>query len=197
MQVRKANLNDIFEIVLIHEERFPGFFLSTLGKQFLTVFYTSFLNNPGVLLVLEDEGKIKGFAAGSRKNRGFYKKLLGNNLLKFIKSGLRILVSRPKALLRLASNAGKSEKNDFVFAELLSIATLKNKKGYGRILLAEFEHEIIKENKENLPLSLTTDYEENKKVIEFYKESGYKVHQVFESYKKRKMYRFIKHIEKK
>lgn len=193
MRVRKADPKDINRIVFIHEDRFKGFFLSTLGTQFLKVFYGGFLKNPGVLLVIEDEGDIKGFAAGSRDNRGFYKKLLLNNFLNFLMSGLRILFLRPKALLRIASNAGKSEKNDLVFAELLSVATVKNKNGYGRILLAEFEKEIGKENLENLPLSLTTDYDKNNKAVEFYKENGYEVHQVFESYQNRKMYRFIKH----
>lgn len=196
VSVRKAKTYDIDCIVEIHLERFRGFFLSNLGVYFLKVFYTGFLKNPGVLLVLEDEGQIKGFAAGSRDNRGFYKKLLTNNLLKFTISGFRILILKPQALFRIASNAGRSEKSDLIFAELLSIATLKNKKGYGKILLKEFEQEILKENTENLPLSLTTDYDENTKAIEFYKESGYEVYQIFESYQNRKMYRFIKHIER-
>lgn len=197
INVRLAKAGDIKSVVEIHLERFSGFFLSDLGVYFLKVFYTAFLKNPGVLLVLEEEGEIKGFAAGSRDNRGFYKKLLKNNLLQFMISGFRILITKPKALLRIASNAGKSEKSDLIFAELLSIATLKNKKGYGKILLKKFEDEITKENLENLPLSLTTDYEKNTKAIEFYKESGYEVDQVFESYQNRKMYRFIKHIERK
>lgn len=192
MKVRKANLKDIPQVVAIHEERFSGFFLSSLGKPFLKVFYTAFLKNPAVLLILEDEGELKGFAAGSRDNRGFFKKLLKNNIFQFGLSGLQILFSRPLALKRMAANAGKSEKSDLVFAELLSIATIKNKKGYGKILLGEFEKEISSQNIENLPISLTTDYDENIKVIDFYKNSGYDVYQIFESYQNRKMYRFIK-----
>lgn len=195
INTRKATNKDINSIVEIHLERFSGFFLTNLGKGFLKTFYTGFLKNPGVLLVIEEDNVVKGFAAGSRDNRGFYKKLLTNNLFQFAMSGLKILVVKPKALLRIASNAGRLEKNDLVFAELLSIATIKNKNGYGKILLAEFEKEIAKENIENLPLSLTTDYDENKKVIDFYKQSGYEVQQVFESYQNRKMYRFIKKLK--
>ena len=173
-------------------ERFSSFFLTTLGKSFLKVFYRAFLKNPGVLLVLEDEGSVKGFAAGSRDNRSFFKKLLKNNLFEFGMSGVRIFFTNPAALKRMATNAGKSEKNNLIFAELLSIATLKNKKGYGKILLDEFEKEIAKENKENLPISLTTDFDENDKAVQFYKDCGYKVKEIFESYQGRKMYRFIK-----
>lgn len=194
MIIRRANINDISKIVEIHLERFSSFFLSTLGASFLKTFYIAFLKNPSVLLVLEDEGTVKGFVAGNYKSKGFFKKLLLNNILGFISSGLKILFINPIALKRMASNVGKSEKNNFVFAELLSIATLKNKKGYGKILLQEFEKEIAKENKENQLVSLTTDFDNNDKAVNFYKDCGYEVHEIFESYQGRKMYRFIKKL---
>ena len=194
MKVRKATKKDINFIVDIHMERFSNFFLTSLGVSFLNVFYKAFLKNPGILLVLEDEGKIRGFAAGSRDNRGFFKKLLKNNLLGFLISGARILVTNPLALKRIAVNAGKAKKNNLIFAELLSIATFKNKKGYGKILLNEFEKEVARKNYDNLPVSLTTDYANNDKAVQFYRDCGYEIHEVFESYPHRKMYRFIKHL---
>jgi ribosomal protein S18 acetylase RimI-like enzyme len=194
MNIRKANKKDIKSIVEIHMARFSSFFLTSLGKNFLKTFYKAFLKNPGVLLVLIDEGEIKGFAAGSRDNRGFFKKLLLNNISEFVFSGIQILITKPSALKRIALNASKSEKNNLIFAELLSIATLSNKKGYGKILLLEFEKEITRENIENLPISLTTDYHDNDKAVQFYKDCGYEVQEVFESYQHRKMYRFLKKI---
>ena len=194
MKVRKATDKDIGTVVEIHTERFSSFFLTSLGRSFLKVFYHAFLNNPGILLVLEDEGQIRGFAAGSRDNRGFFKKLLKNNLIGFLISGARIFVTNPIALKRIALNAGKAEKNNLIFAELLSIATLKNKKGYGKILLNEFEKEVARENTANLPVSLTTDYANNDKAVQFYRDCGYEIQEVFESYQHRKMYRFIKHL---
>lgn len=194
MKIRKATTKDISTIVEIHMERFSSFFLTSLGATFLRVFYTAFIKNPGVLIVLEDDGLIKGFAAGSRDNRSFFKKILKNNFFGFAKAGLIIFVSKPLALKRLAVNAGKSEKNNLIFAELLSIATLKNKKKYGKVLLDEFEKEIEKQNKENLPISLTTDLEDNQKTIQFYQDCGYHIHEVFESYQDRRMCRFIKNI---
>ena len=194
MKVRKATKKDINFIVDIHMERFSNFFLTSLGVSFLNVFYKAFLKNPGILLVLEDEGKIRGFVAGSRDNRGFFKKLLKNNLIGFLISGARILITNPLALKRIALNAGKAKKNSLIFAELLSIATLENKKGYGKILLNEFEKEVARENHDNLPVSLTTDYANNDKAVQFYRDCGYEIHEVFESYQHRKMYRFIKHL---
>ncbi|KMQ71139.1 GNAT family N-acetyltransferase [Chryseobacterium koreense] len=192
MNVRVATKKDIDSIVEVHMERFSSFFLTSLGKPFLKAFYKAFLKNPALLLVLEDEGIVKGFAAGSRDSRSFFRKLLKNNLLGFALAGIKILFTNPAALKRMASNAGKSEKNNHIFAELLSIATLRNKKGYGKILLDEFEKEIEKENRENLPISLTTDFDENEKTVQFYRDCGYEVNEIFESYHGRKMYRFIK-----
>jgi ribosomal protein S18 acetylase RimI-like enzyme len=195
MNVRKAQPKDINDVVAIHLQRFSHFFLTTLGASFLAVFYKSFLKVPGILLVLEEEGVIQGFAAGSLSNQGFFKKLLKNNLIGFMGEGIKILVTKPKALLRMASNAGKSEGSGIVFAELLSIATYQNKKGYGKILLDAFEKEVTACNKELLPISLTTDYENNEKAVQFYKDCGYTVCETFESYQNRKMYRFIKNLK--
>lgn len=192
MKVRKANNKDISNIVEIHLQRFSSFFLTSLGKSFLKVFYKAFLKNPGILLVLEDGGQIRGFAAGSRDNRGFFKKLLMNNLFGFAISGVRILITNPLALKRIAQNAGKAEDNKLIFAELLSIATLENKKGYGKILLGEFEKEVARENTANLPVSLTTDYDNNERAVQFYRDNGFEIYEIFESYQKRKMYRFLK-----
>ncbi|MGL6038840.1 GNAT family N-acetyltransferase [Soonwooa sp.] len=192
MNTRLATSKDLYQVVDIHLNRFQSFFLSSLGKTFLVEFYRAFLKKPGLLLVLEDEGKVVGFAAGSYDNTSFFKKLLKNNLFGFAKAGFVILFSNPLALKRLSSNASKSHKEMLSFAELLSIATISNKKGYGKILLSAFE-EILK-NDENfeLPISLTTDVLNNEKVVQFYKDSGYQIHNEFESYNSRKMYRFIK-----
>lgn len=190
--VRRATQKDISKVVKIHIERFSSFFLTTLGEFFLYNFYFAFIKKPGLILVLEDEGEIKGFAAGSINNRGFFKKLILNNVSGFILSGIKILFTNPLALKRIATNANKAEKNNVIFAELLSIATLENKKGYGKTLLNAFENEISFDNQNQLPISLTTDFDNNDKAINFYKDAGYKIFEIFESYENRKMIRFLK-----
>ncbi|GEN76161.1 GNAT family N-acetyltransferase [Chryseobacterium hagamense] len=194
MKIRSAEISDLDAIVDIHYRRFSSFFLTTLGKSFLKAFYQAFLIKPGILLVLLDNNEIKGFAAGSRDNRNFFKKLLQNNPLGFALSGVNIFFTNPKALKRIFTNTKTSQRVSIACAELLSIATLPNKQGYGKALLDYFEKDIILHNKEKLPISLTTDYENNEKAVKFYKDCGYEVFEVFESYQKRKMYRFIKNI---
>lgn len=191
MIIRRANKRDISKIVDIHLNRFANFFLTSLGAFFLKSFYKAFLKSPGILLVLEDDSRIQGFAAGSYINQGFFKKILFNNLFEFFISGIYIFFTNPIALKRIASNVNKSQKNNLIFAELLSIATLKNNKGYGKFLLLEFE-KYIGLNDDKLSISLTTDLEDNEKAIRFYKESGYEIYEIYDSYEKRKMIRFIK-----
>lgn len=192
--VTPAKQEDIQQIVDIHLMRFPHFFLSSLGSEFLKTFYKAFLQKPGILLVLKEAGEIRGFAAGSRDNRGFFKQLLLNNFAGFLFSGVLILLTKPLALKRIVVNIGKKSSRNKFYAELLSIATLRNKKGYGKLLLEEFEKEIAGNNPANLPISLTTDFDDNDKAITFYKNAGYEVSEVFESYARRKMYRFTKRI---
>lgn len=194
MTVRKANPTDITEIVEIHMDRFQNFFLTSLGSSFLRTFYKAFLKSPGILLVLEDEGLVKGFVAGSRDNRGFYKKIVKNNFLGFFLIGIKLFFTKPGSLIRVGYKIIKSEKNSIIFAELLSIASKKNKKGYGKLLLKGFETEVNKINTDLLPIALTTDYDENEKAVQFYKDSEYLVLEVFESFRGRKMYRFIKYF---
>lgn len=191
MRTRPANTSDIDKIVEIHYKRFSSFFLTTLGKDFLKIFYKAFLAPPGILLVIEEEGKIMGFAAGSYSNKGFFKKLLFNNLSGFCKIGIIIILTNFAAFKRLMFNASKSGKNNMIYAELLSIATVKNNKGYGKFLLKFFEKRVTDMNS-NLPISLTTDFENNNKAITFYKDAGYEVFEIFNSYNDRKMIRFIK-----
>lgn len=192
MIVRKAIPEDISTIVDIHLLRFSSFFLTTLGPDFLMTFYKAFLGQPGILLVLEDEGSIRGFAAGSTTNQSFFKKLVLKLPLAFALQGIKLLIAKPAAVKRLFSNVGKAEKTSLIFAELLSIATLKNTGGYGKILLREFEKEVKRLHGKDFPVSLTTDFEDNDKAVDFYKNAGYQVQEKFYGYKGRKMLRFIK-----
>lgn len=194
MEIRKATKKDVKAIVAIHMERFSNFFLTSLGTSFLTEFYKAFLKNKAILLVLEDRSVVRGFAAGSYHNRGFFKQLILSNIFGFSIVGLRILLTKPQALKRMLRKAGHSEKNNLIFAELLSIATLKNNKGYGAALLSAFEQEVKKNNPENGVISLTTDFHDNEKTIQFYFSAGYEVMEIFETYEHRKMYRMVKNI---
>ena len=67
MLIRNANQADIDEIVEVQIAAFPGFFLTKMGKKFLTELYSAFSNQSfGLLRVaLDADNKIIGFAAGT------------------------------------------------------------------------------------------------------------------------------------
>ena len=50
--VRIASADDVADIVRIHREAFPGFFLTSLGPRFLELMYREYMRHPcGIVLV--------------------------------------------------------------------------------------------------------------------------------------------------
>ena len=196
--IRKATRNDIEAIVRVHEAAFPDFFLTKLGTSFLRLYYNSVMNHKdGVLLACKMDGIIIGLCAGTVLSAGFNSKLIKANIIKFGIESMKILFTKPKALIHLIKNMSKEDSSagdDGNYAELLSIAVdpKVQRSGAGKAMLLELE-KLIKE-KGGERLSLTTDYEDNEKAIGFYKSLGYEPWYDFVTYPNRRMYRLIKQL---
>ena len=81
MTIRKVKIEDVNDIVSIHCSAFKGFFLTSLGPQFLKLYYTCFIkSNETITMVAEDEGRILGFSASTRVCKGFNRRLIKSNL---------------------------------------------------------------------------------------------------------------------
>lgn len=191
-----AQASDINKIVEIHMRSFEGFFLTTLGKCFLRLYYDSVRRHPeGILLKCERDGQLIGFCAATIQAAGFNGRLVRGNILKYGMLSLRLLITRPRSLWHLFRNFSKEESNqgDFGdYAELLSIGvdpTIQNS-GAGKQLISTLEHDVRKLG--GTRLSLTTDFVDNEKAISFYKSAGYDVWYDFVAYPSRRMYRLIK-----
>ena len=194
--VRAAQRQDVKVIVQLHIKAFDDFFLSGLGCGFLTVYYKAVLKSrDGLLFVIEDNRKIVGFCAAAKKSQGYNKRLVKDNLFLFGIQGIKLSVTKPKALIRLLKNFEKhdlSQEDKGDYAELYSIAVDPKAQGSGagkrllQLLEAELKECGIKK------LSLTTDCCDNDNVIAFYKSVGYNVMYEFVTYPYRKMYRMIK-----
>lgn len=195
--INKALPEDVDGIVRIHFAAFKDFFLSSLGRRFLKLYYSSFLrSNKGVVFSAKKDGEIVGFSACSYVSRGFNSSLIKSNLLGFGFEAITLLFTNPKAILRLTKNMNKESdvvKDNGEYAELYSIAVSPNcqGEGVGRKLLTITEEEVKEHNKQ---VSLTTDYFNNEKTINFYKALGYKEYYQFVTYPNRKMYRLIKKL---
>ena len=173
--------------------------MSSLGKRFLNAYYNAALNSNETIAVcaVDDDGKIQGFGTGCIQSKGYHKQLILHNIFSFLYQGLIILLTNPKALLRLAMNLDKisNEKDDGNYAELISIGVSHEFKGLGigKALIKIFEEEAKRNGCGKI--SLTTDYYDNDDVVAFYIHSGYNVFYEFTAYPKRRMYKLIKDLE--
>ncbi len=198
MEIIKARKQDIEKIAEIHLDAFQGFFLTSLGKGFLKLYYSCGLKSKEsiFLCALKEEGEFAGFCFGTKLARGFHKRLIINNLFSFAIFGIKLFFTRPKAILRLMFNLEKkvSDNDDGNYAELLSIAVSPNtsQKGIGKALLMAFEAEAKINNSKRI--ALTTDFYDNDSVVSFYLNSGYIRFSEFTAFPDRKMLKFIKDI---
>lgn len=191
---------DIEALITIHNHAFPYFFLTSLGNRFLSLYYdTVRKSEKGVLLGCYIEGRLVGFCAATLMSASFYSRLVKDNLLLYMLEALRLLFTRPKAVIRLYRNLTKkpasiNDKGDY--AELLSIGVDVDYQGegVGRTLLCELEK--VVESNGGHAISLTTDYDNNFKVQSFYSSLGYRIYYDFIAYPQRRMYRYIKDLNK-
>jgi len=199
MIYRNVKVEESKKISEIHLQSFKDFFLSSLGLRFLNVYYKSCLkSNESIAICAVDENDdLIGFSVGCMHSKGFHKRLIKQNFISFMIQGVVILISKPKAIIRLASNLGKNaDKNDDGnYAELLSIGVLpsSNGQGVGKELIKIFEEEAIIRGCADL--ALTTDFNENNKVLMFYKSTGYEIYNEFITYPNRKMYKLKKNLK--
>lgn len=190
---------DVPAIVAIHQQSFKNFFLTSLGRNFLELYYSSFIRcGEGVVYCAYRDNEVLGFSACSYISHGFNTMLIRKNILKFGIVAVHLLFTKPKALFRLAKNLNKKSRNTSVadngrYAELYSIAVSPNCQGngIGRLLLSSIEENVKKHNNQ---ISLTTDYYNNDKTILFYKALGYVEYYDFLTYPNRRMWRMIKNI---
>ena len=199
VNIRLASQNDVENIVTIHQAAFDNFFLTSLGKHFLACYYSAFIkSDKGVVYCAEKEGEIVGFSACSYISKGFNSSLIKKNLFRFGMEAIRLIFTRPKAIVRLARNMNKESSDATIndngqYAELYSIAVSPTCQGggVGRLLLTATEDNVKEHNNE---ISLTTDYFNNEKTIAFYRALGYQDYYEFVTYPDRRMWRLIKEL---
>jgi ribosomal protein S18 acetylase RimI-like enzyme len=197
IDVKRAMPGDVDSIVEIHNEAFEDFFLTSLGKRFLKLYYLSLINcDDGCVFCAHKDNQVVGFSACSYLSRGFNSLLIKKNIIKYGIEALILLFTKPGALVRLAKNMNKESsdskvKDDGQYAELYSIAVspLCQGEGVGKLLLTTTENDVVRHNNQ---VSLTTDYYNNDKTIAFYRALGYKDYYEFTTYPNRKMWRMIK-----
>jgi ribosomal protein S18 acetylase RimI-like enzyme len=197
--VRAARSNDIEAIVDVHLSAFnAGFNLSAFGPRFLRKYYRLILEfEQRVLLVVECDGKIVGFAAGFVNPKGFYAKLKKNKW-RLAFAAATAIPGRPSVVVRLLHVArrgsqfmARSETQQENTCELSSIAVRPEAsgKGLGKALLNDFV-EAAKSGRAR-EIYLTTDATENESVNAFYRRAGFILACEFMAPRNRQMNEFV------
>lgn len=199
MNYGKVKHDEYKDLASIHKKAFPNFFLTTLGDNFLKDYYKASLASINSISIgaVDDNGSIVGFAVGSLKSKGYHKNLLFENFYLFTTRAIILILTKPLAIIRLIKNLDKNKasEDDGNYSELLSIGISPELKGLGigKELLFSFEKEVKKRGGEKV--ALTTDLENNERVISFYEKCGYKRFYSFTTFPSRKMYKMIKSLD--
>lgn len=181
--LKKSNNIHIAEIVSIHIGAFPGFFLTDLGKDFLSVFYLALIRDDSTIFWgIKGDSQFEGFFVASSSPFGLYSRLFKKNIFKFFLP-LTFAFFKNISLLRRMITSFIS-LNAYVVpneysAVLLSICVSPSSsgKGIGKILLAKLERELALKGHKGY--YLTTDKNDNQATNHFYISYGFQLHYVF------------------
>ncbi|WP_316840670.1 GNAT family N-acetyltransferase [Pedobacter gandavensis] len=186
VEIKKLNEDHIKEVTHLHDNSFKGFFLTSLGKSFLEVFYKGILGHEhGFGLGAFHGEELVGFAIGTNNNTGFYRAILKKNSLKMLLASFPNLIVNPSSVKRIILSLLSFKNTEYSdIPVLLSICVSGNKeaKGIGKKLLGAFENEIKVAG--NSQLILTTDAKDNDYVNQFYGRNGYILVQSFLQHKR-------------
>jgi ribosomal protein S18 acetylase RimI-like enzyme len=179
VMIRSMVETDLDEVVDTHLRAFPGFFLTFLGKDFLSLLYKSMANDgEGVMLVAVSDSHVIGFVAGVTRQEGFYRRLIATRKWAFGRAALIALLRRPLIAPRLLRALSRPTESRVAAAEacLMSIAVRPEEagKGVGRQLVQAFCENMAQRGASRV--CLTTDRDNNERANRFYQAIGFRIH---------------------
>jgi GNAT superfamily N-acetyltransferase len=176
--IRLATIDDINDIVYAHLECFPNFFLSKLGKNFLTVMYTQYiLDTDASIYIMIIDDKIVGFLASIKNPVDFYRRLKKTKWNLLMPPLFKFVFKQPIYALKKIYEAifykGDSEAilDKAVLLSSFCLIVSHQRLGLGSKLLKYFEG-CCKSSNFNF-VYLTTDANDNHNVNLFYEKNSY------------------------
>ncbi len=174
------------DVVRVHLEAFPGFFMAQLGPRFLREYHRCVADYPnGILLTEEENGRCVGLVAGFVDPASFYRELRRRRL-RLALAAFSGVVGRPRRLVTLVRNYGRARgaamhEPDEKSAELSSLAVSPAVagRGIGRRLVARFISAARDRGADHV--TLTTDARGNDAVNRFYQRLGFERVREFEA----------------
>ncbi len=195
--IAKTRSCEISEIVSIHVEAFPDFFLTKLGKDVLYQFYYYLVNDYNTIsYCVKKNGMIIGFVLASFHANGLYKRIFFRGFLNFFPPIFLSFLKNPSLFKRMLISfisTGKHKTPQSQAASILSICVRPDNagKGIGKMLIDKLENELILHNVDSY--YLTTDADNNELTNNFYLKNNFQLYSTFWQ-GKRSMNLYIKEI---
>lgn len=178
MAVRVAQARDVPEMVALHLDAFPGFFLTSMGRAFLTRFYASVVTETDCIsLVATDSGPIIGFVVGPLRPAGFFRGLLLRSGVGFVLDSIPAIARRPlhtaRHLLRGLVYRGEApvEYPDAALVSSIAVRPTAAGSGAAGALLEAFCARAAERGRRFV--YLTTDRDSNAAANRFYAKHGF------------------------
>lgn len=196
-----AGQRGLDDVVSVHLDAFPGYFMAQLGPWFLREYYRCIVEYPrGVLLTEYGDRGCVGIVAGFIDPASFYYELRRRRVHLALAAGAGV-VARPLRLLTLLRDyrrvgGAARQALDPGTAELSSLAVRPSAAGQGvgtrlvRRFIAAAESFCAKR------VTLTTDTIENDAVQRFYRGLGFTAVRTFEARRGRMLEEFVINIGK-
>ena len=184
ISIRPATKDDLKQIVRIHQEAFPGFFLTRMGKRFLRLYYQLVLEyQEHIFLIAENpQSQIVGFACGVYHPKNFYQ-FLKKSKYRFLLPVLIALLRNPFLVREVFSNKNRVEtisdssitSNSEKVFEFTSMGVSNRALGLGvgkQLTLVLLQ--LTRENNTDYVI-LTTDKDNNEHVNRFHTKMGFQL----------------------
>jgi ribosomal protein S18 acetylase RimI-like enzyme len=176
-KVRNATVSDVAGIVTIHQTAFSNFFLTQLGAEFLSKYYSLVLTyHSGIILVSEEQDRLKGFACGFVDPAEFYR-LMWRTKLTFAQPVVSVLLRHPSLITKVLYGVRRIHTPSSEWpprsCELSSIAVAPEASGngLGKSLIGAFLTRA--RSMDARCVYLTTDADGNDAANAFYRNAGF------------------------
>jgi hypothetical protein len=170
MLIRRAALEDIADISLLHKKAFPkSHFTANFSINLLNYYFASLIEEFSFNYVLFDNSTLQGYLIG-----GIHPKIGVNNFIKAHIWGVaKTLLMNPRfipeKIFELFKRSDSWESDDLPTIYIIA-SNPGFKGGAGKKLLEEFEKDIKSENYNKYTLSVR---KENIRAIDFYKRNNF------------------------
>lgn len=189
--IEREEVQKIREVVEIHLDAFPGFFLTFLGNGFLWKMYLSYCEHPlsGLLVAVNEKDQPVGFLAYSADLSGLYKFMIKHHLCSFAWYAFGAFFKKPGIFLRLIRaflKPGESRRQE-AYVELASIGVRQDMMngGVGTLMIDALKKQTDFEFYQYI--ALETDAVGNEGANMFYQKNGFLLERTYQTPEGRKM----------